>query len=105
MITGLRPKELARSLGHTTLRLMRRDSVPDAVRGSDIVTTVSADKTNSPKIRPDMIEPGRHINGAGGDCPGKTELWQVLRHQVPGRTSAHQVTLFDSVGFALALDA
>jgi ornithine cyclodeaminase/alanine dehydrogenase-like protein (mu-crystallin family) len=50
LITGLRPKELARSLGHTTLRLMRRDSVPDAVRGSDIVTTVSADKTNAPKI-------------------------------------------------------
>lgn len=27
-----------------------------------------------------MIEPGMHINGVGGDCPGKTELHaDVLR--------------------------
>ncbi|MDO7205784.1 hypothetical protein Q5M85_18515 [Paraclostridium bifermentans] len=25
-------------------------------------------------ITPDMVEPGMHINGVGGDCPGKTEL-------------------------------
>ena len=30
-----------------------------------------------------------------------TELWQVIAGQVPGRTSAAQVTLFDSVGFAI----
>ncbi|ARU03567.1 ornithine cyclodeaminase [Comamonas serinivorans] len=30
-----------------------------------------------------------------------TELWRVLRGEVPGRESAEQVTLFDSVGFAL----
>lgn len=30
-----------------------------------------------------------------------TELWQVLAGSRPGRTSAAQVTLFDSVGFAL----
>ena len=30
-----------------------------------------------------------------------TELWQVLAGRVQGRTSAAQVTIFDSVGFAL----
>ena len=78
-----------------------------------------------------------HINGVGGDCPGKTELhadvlhrssvfveyepqtriegdlqhmpadfavtelWQVLARQASGRRDADQITLFDSVGFAL----
>ena len=30
-----------------------------------------------------------------------TELWQVIAGHAPGRTSAAQVTLFDSVGFAI----
>ncbi|MBR0645344.1 ornithine cyclodeaminase [Plastoroseomonas hellenica] len=30
-----------------------------------------------------------------------TELWQVITGQAPGRSSASQVTLFDSVGFAI----
>jgi ornithine cyclodeaminase len=112
-------------------------STADAVHGADIVTTVTADKTNATILTPEMIEPGMHINGVGGDCPGKTELhrgvleaasvfvefepqtriegdiqqmpadfavtefWRVLDGQAVGRTSAEQVTVFDSVGFAL----
>jgi ornithine cyclodeaminase len=30
-----------------------------------------------------------------------TELWQVIAGAVPGRTGAAQITLFDSVGFAV----
>ncbi|MFT4012509.1 MAG: ornithine cyclodeaminase [Paracoccus sp. (in: a-proteobacteria)] len=30
-----------------------------------------------------------------------TELWQVILGQAPGRTDARQITLFDSVGFAI----
>ena len=30
-----------------------------------------------------------------------TELWEVLTGQVPGRRSPAQITLFDSVGFAI----
>ncbi len=30
-----------------------------------------------------------------------TEFWRVLAGEVPGRTSAEQITLFDSVGFAI----
>ena len=112
-------------------------STAEAVRGADIVTTVTADKTNATIITPDMLAPGMHINGVGGDCPGKTELhadvlragpvfveyepqsriegdlqqmpadfavtefWRVLKGEAAGRTSAAQVTVFDSVGFAL----
>lgn len=112
-------------------------SAAEAVRGADIVTTVTADKTNATIVTPDMVEPGMHINGVGGDCPGKTELhrgvlamarvicefepqsriegdmqqmpadfpvtefWRVLAGHAPGRESAEQVTVFDSVGFAL----
>jgi ornithine cyclodeaminase len=119
------------------LTVERADSVADAVRGADIVTTVTADKTRATILTPEMIEPGMHINGVGGDCPGKTELhpdvlraarvfveyepqtrvegdiqqlpadhpvvdlWRVLAGTAEGRQSAQQVTVFDSVGFAL----
>ncbi|MFY8018147.1 MAG: ornithine cyclodeaminase, partial [Inhella sp.] len=112
-------------------------STAEACKGVDIITTVTADKTNATIITPEMIEPGMHVNGVGGDCPGKTELhrgvleqaavfveyepqsriegdiqqmpadfavtefWTVLNGQAAGRTSAKQVTVFDSVGFAL----
>jgi len=119
------------------LRLLACSSTRDAVRGADIVTTITADKTNATIIPPDMLEPGMHINGVGGDCPGKTEvhadvlraakvfveyepqtrvegdlqqmdagfgvteLWQVLSGLQTGRDDARQITLFDSVGFAM----
>ena len=64
----------------THLRLVVCSSSVDAVRGADIVTTVTADKTNATIITPDMLLPGMHINGVGGDCPGKTEIHvDVLR--------------------------
>lgn len=119
------------------LSIVRAASVREAVRGADIVTTVTADKQLATILHPDMIEAGMHINGVGGDCPGKTELhadilkaarvivefapqtriegdiqqlpadfpvtelWAVLAGQAPGREHAQQVTVFDSVGFAL----
>jgi ornithine cyclodeaminase len=62
------------------LKVVRAASTAQAVKGADIVTTVTADKTRATIITPDMIEPGMHINGVGGDCPGKTELHpDVLR--------------------------
>ena len=119
------------------LRLRAYASVQEAVRGVDIITTITADKTNATILTADMIEPGMHINAVGGDCPGKTEihpdvlrmasvfiefepqtriegdlqqmpadfavtpLWQVLSGKLAGRASDTQVTMFDSVGFAL----
>lgn len=119
------------------LRVERTESPQQAVRGADIVTTVTADKAWATILTADMVEPGMHINALGGDCPGKTELhedvlrmskvfveyepqtriegdiqqmpadfqvqelWQVLNGQAEGRESEQQVTVFDSVGFAL----
>ena len=40
------------------------------------------------------------IQQLGADAPA-TELWQVVCAQHPGRRSADEVTVFDSVGFAL----
>ena len=127
-------RHLSRIDGLTVIRC--RDTA-EAVRGADIVTTVTADKRNATILTPEMIEPGMHINGVGGDCPGKTELhrgvlerasvfveyepqsriegdvqqmpadfpvtefWRALRGEAAGRRSADEITVFDSVGFAL----
>jgi ornithine cyclodeaminase len=56
------------------LEIVRCQSAAEACRGSDIVTTVTADKKNAVILTPPMLRPGMHINAVGGDCPGKTEL-------------------------------
>jgi len=56
------------------LRVTAHASTAEAVRGADIVTTVTADKRNATILTPEMVEPGMHLNAVGGDCPGKTEL-------------------------------
>jgi len=56
------------------LKLIHCTSTAQAVAGSDIVTTVTADKRYATILTDDMVEPGMHINGIGGDCPGKTEI-------------------------------
>jgi ornithine cyclodeaminase len=78
------PAATSKLVGHLTrvpgLRLTICGSSAEAVRGADIITTVTADKTNATIVTPEMLEPGMHINGVGGDCPGKTELHaEVLR--------------------------
>jgi len=113
------------------------DTPHDAVKGADIITTVTADKKCAKILTDDMIQPGVHINAVGGDCPGKTELekaillrsdifvefpeqtwiegeiqqldkdhpitelWEVILGKKAGRTSDEQITVFDSVGFAI----
>ena len=49
-------------------------SAQAAVEGAQIITTVTADKQYSTILTDNMVGPGVHINGVGGDCPGKTEL-------------------------------
>jgi len=108
-----------------------------AVKGADIITTVTADKQYATILTDDMVEQGVYINAVGGDCPGKTEIakevllrsdifveytpqtriegdiqqldedypvdemWQVMRGELPGRKNEKQITMFDSVGFAI----
>ena len=134
---GATQKLCANLAAYPGLRIKRMACVADAVRGADIVTTVTADKRNAVIVTADMLEAGMHLNAVGGDCPGKTELeaevlrrarvivefeaqsriegelqqmpadfgvtelWQVLAGMAPGRTGLEEVTVFDSVGFAL----
>ena len=72
--------KLQANLQGSGLRTVACASTAEAVRGADIVTTVTADKTNATILTPDLLAPGMHINAVGGDCPGKTELHaDVLR--------------------------
>ncbi len=49
-------------------------SAEAAVEGAQIITTVTADKHYATVLTDNMVGQGIHINGVGGDCPGKTEL-------------------------------
>ena len=127
----------ARNLAGRGLTVTPCRSAEEAILGAGIITTVTADKTNATILTDNMVGSGVHINGVGGDCPGKTELardillrsaifveyppqtrvegeiqqldpdhpvtelWQVIAGEVPGRSDPAQVTLFDSVGFAV----
>lgn len=139
LATSKLERNLAAIAGLADLKLVRAASAAEAVRGADIVTTVTADKRKAVILTPPMITPGMHLNAVGGDCPGKTELHpDILRRadarvfveyapqsriegevqqlppdfpviemaavvsgERPGRVSSGEVTIFDSVGFAL----
>lgn len=124
------------NLANSGLHVIACKSAEDAVTGTQIVTTCTADKQCATILTDNMIGSGIHINAIGGDCPGKTELhkdillrsdifveyppqtriegeiqqldadhkvtelWKVIAGKIDGRTSADQITLFDSVGFA-----
>ncbi len=126
-----------RNLGRFGFDITPCRSAQEAVQGARIITTATADKQNATILTDNMVGPGVHINGVGGDCPGKTELhadilrrsdifveytpqtriegeiqqlpddhpvveiWQVLAGTAPGRRTDRQITLFDSVGFAI----
>jgi ornithine cyclodeaminase len=130
-------EKCARNLAGRGLTVTRCTTPEQAILGAQIITTVTADKQFATILTDNMVGSGVHINGVGGDCPGKTELhrdillrasifieyppqtriegeiqqlapdhpvtelWQVMAGKTPGRTSADQVTLFDSVGFAI----
>lgn len=123
--------------GRNDLTIELVESAAAAAGGTDILTTATADKAHATIVTDEMLSPGLHINGVGGDCPGKTEiaeavmreasifveyepqsriegdiqqlsddhpvteLWQVLAGHHPGRQDDGEVTVFDSVGFAL----
>lgn len=73
--------KLVANLKSSGLKLVACASTREAVRGADIVTTITADKTNATIITVDMLEPGMHLNAVGGDCPGKTELAREVLEQ------------------------
>jgi ornithine cyclodeaminase len=63
-----------RNAGRLGFDVHRASDAADAVRGADVITTCTADKTNAIVLTDEMVGPGVHVNAIGGDCPGKTEL-------------------------------
>jgi ornithine cyclodeaminase len=125
------------NLKDTNFTIKRCKNASEAVIGSHVITTCTADKKRAKILTDNMVGRGIHINAIGGDCPGKTELekailmkadifveypeqtwiegeiqqldkthpitelWQVFTGEKTGRTSSNQITIFDSVGFAI----
>jgi ornithine cyclodeaminase len=136
-IDGDATRKCIANLAGYGLKLVFCTTPEEAILGAHIITTVTADKLYATILTDNMVGAGVHINGVGGDCPGKTELhkdillrseifveyppqtrvegeiqqlapdhpvtelWQVITGATQGRTDARQITLFDSVGFAV----
>ena len=106
------------------IKVVECDTAEEAIMGAQIITTCTADKQYATILTDNMVGSGVHINAIGGDCSGifvefpeqtriegeiqqleadhpVTEIWQVLTGQAEGRRDAQQITLFDSVGFAI----
>ena len=126
-----------KNLAGRGLNIVACSTPEEAILGAQIITTVTADKQYATILTDNMVGSGVHINGVGGDCPGKTELhrdillrssifvedpeqsriegeiqqldpdhpvtelWQVIAGEAKGRRDAREITLFDSVGFAI----
>lgn len=71
-------KKFSRNMATSGLKLVACDSAKEAVKGADIITTCTADKRKAKVLFNDWLEPGQHINGLGGDCPGKTEFDEAI---------------------------
>lgn len=124
-----------------SVELIQCSNHKDAVMGSDIVISCIAEKAHVNVIMSEWVRPGTHLNGIGGDCPGKTELelallprtkiaveylpqtkiegeiqrlssadvdrlvkaelWELISGNKTLRNTENDITLFDSVGFAL----
>jgi ornithine cyclodeaminase len=100
--------------------ITRCSSAQEAVKGADIVTTVTADKQLATILTDDMIEleraillrskifveypPQTRVEGEIQQLPEDYpvhELWESIRDDKSGRDDDQQITLFDSVGFAI----
>lgn len=130
-------KKFASNLQPFKLELHPCKNGQAVVENSDIITTATATKTHVKIIQKEWVKKGAHINGIGGDSPGKTELdpalakaskivvelleqttvegeiqqiganhvyaelWEIITGRKKGRETDEEITLFDSVGFAL----
>lgn len=86
---------------------------PDLVEPGQHLNAIGGDCPGKTELHADILrrartfveyEPQSRIEGEIQQMPPDypvTELWQVLRGDAPGRTGRDEITLFDSVGFAL----
>jgi len=129
-------KKFQHNLRDAGLELIACRDGKSVVENVDIITTATASKKQTHILDVHGINPGLHINGIGGDTPGKTELdksilsktkivveylpqskaegeiqqanadvhaelWEIITGKKKGRESDQEITLFDSVGFAI----
>lgn len=129
--------KFAHNLRPYNLKMHPCKNSQEVVVASDIVTSATAAKGHAKIICEEWVKKGTHINGIGGDSPGKTELeasltakckmvveqleqtkiegevqqvehahiyaelWEIATGKKRGRETDEEITLFDSVGFAL----
>ncbi len=67
-------QKCAGNLKNSGMTVVSCTSPEQAIEGADVVTTCTADKQYATILTDNMVGAGLHINGIGGDCPGKTEL-------------------------------
>ena len=67
-------RKCAENLAESGLTIVSCRSPEEAIQGADVVTTCTADKQYATILTDNMVGAGLHINGIGGDCPGKTEI-------------------------------
>lgn len=130
-------EKFAHNLKDQSFKLIPCADAKSVLENVDIITTATASKKQAKILHAEWLHPGLHINGIGGDCPGKTELdlailsqakivveylpqskiegeiqalkddsiyaelWELTSGKKPGRKNTSEITLFDSVGFAL----
>lgn len=137
-------KKFAQNLSSYPLNLEMSSDAKKLVESVDLIVTATAAKKKVHVIKNEWLRDGVHINGMGGDCPGKTELdpeiikrskivveylpqtivegeiqnldpaitsrdnareytelWEIISGRKKGRENDNEITLFDSVGFAL----
>lgn len=63
-----------KNMSNKHLKLVRCKNAREATKGADIITVCTACKAHVDVVKNAWINAGVHINGIGGDCPGKTEL-------------------------------
>lgn len=66
--------KFAENMNNTGIKLVRCRDAEEAVKGADIITTITACKANVDVIKNKWVKAGVHINALGGDTIGKTEL-------------------------------
>ena len=73
-IDHLAMDKFEKNMKGSSFKFVRCRGAEEAVKGADIITTCTACKAPVDVIKNDWVKAGVHINGIGGDCPGKTEL-------------------------------
>lgn len=69
---------ISSNLGGSKTTLFPCQNAREALLGADIVVVCTACKGHQEVIKDAWVTEGQHINGLGGDCPGKTELQKSI---------------------------